>query len=106
MASKEGLAGYMREQDRITVHKELTTWCNVREAIQITCLHRLHRRRILLIGFTVGTILVGINQSTVLASGHFEWVLWVKIAADYVTPTVVGTLGVLAGTRKSTSEPS
>ena len=100
------MARNMREEDRVTTHKGLTTWRNTREAIQITYLHKLHRRRILLIGFAVGTILVGINQSTVLASGHFGWVLWVKIAADYATPTVVSTLGVLAGTRKPASESS
>ncbi|MDA8185101.1 MAG: nitrate/nitrite transporter NrtS [Actinomycetota bacterium] len=52
--------------------------------------------------FVVGTLLVGINQGGVLASGHANWVVWARVALDYVVPTCVSTMGVLAGTRRST----
>jgi len=49
----------------------------------------------------VGTLLVGINQGVVLASGHFDWLVWVRVALDYVIPACVSSMGVLAGSRRS-----
>ncbi|HVD03216.1 MAG TPA: nitrate/nitrite transporter NrtS [Candidatus Dormibacteraeota bacterium] len=72
------------------------TWCNAREAVAV-CVHRPNRRRIALIALVVGTLLVGINQGSVLAAGHVGWVIWVRVGLDYLIPTCVSTLGLLSG---------
>jgi low temperature requirement protein LtrA len=64
------------------------------------CLYRPNRRRVALIAAVVGTLLVGINQGSVLASGHLDWVVWVRVLLDYLIPACVSTLGVLAGCRR------
>jgi hypothetical protein len=69
------------------------------------CLYRPNRRRVGVIATVVGSLLVGINQGAVLASGHFSWLIWVRIALDYVVPTCVSTMGVLAGSRHSSPKP-
>ncbi|MDA8073516.1 MAG: nitrate/nitrite transporter NrtS [Actinomycetota bacterium] len=55
-----------------------------------------------MIAAVVGSLLVVINQGGVLVSGHTSWVVWVRVALDYVIPTCVSTMGVLAGTRRGT----
>jgi len=76
------------------------TWCNAREA-RAVCLYRPNRRRVALIAAGVGTLLVGINQGSVLAIGHLGWLTWVRVALDYLIPACVSTMGVLAGSRRS-----
>lgn len=77
------------------------SWRTASEAVAV-CLHRPNRRRIGLIAAVVGTLLLGINQGGVLASGHVSWVVWARVALDYVIPMCVSTMGVLAGTRRGT----
>lgn len=68
------------------------------------CLHRPNRRRVALIAAVVGTLLVGINQGSVLADGHLGWVVWVRMVLDYLIPACVSTMGVLAGSRRAPLE--
>ena len=75
------------------------SWGTAAEALAV-CLHRPNRRRIALIAAVVGTLLAGINQGGVLVSGHANWVVGARVALDYVIPTCVSTMGVLAGTRR------
>ncbi|MDA8356385.1 MAG: nitrate/nitrite transporter NrtS [Actinomycetota bacterium] len=77
------------------------SWRTASEAVAV-CLRRPNRRRIGLIAAVVGTLLAGANQGAALASGHVSWLVWVRVALDYVVPTCVSTMGVLAGTRHST----
>lgn len=77
------------------------SWGTISEAVSV-CLHRPNRRRIALIAVVVGTLLVGINQGSVLASGNVDWVVWVRMVVDYVIPTCVSTMGVVAGSRWGT----
>ena len=77
------------------------TWSNKREAVAV-CLHRPNRRRVGMIAIGIGTVLVGINQGSVLASGHLNWVVGLRIVLDYLIPAFVSTMGVLAGSRRST----
>jgi len=77
------------------------TWSNLAEAMRV-CRHRPNRRRVTGICLVVGTVLVGINQGATLASGRLDWVVWVRIVLDYVIPACVSTMGVLAGSRRST----
>ncbi|MHB1488559.1 MAG: nitrate/nitrite transporter NrtS [Acidimicrobiales bacterium] len=79
------------------------TWATGPEALAV-CLHRLNRRRVGLIAAVVGTLLVGINQGAVLASGHMTWMVWVRVLLDYLIPASVSTMGVLAGSRRSNRE--
>ncbi len=81
------------------------TWANGREAFGI-CLHRPNRRRVSLIAATVGTLLVGVNQGSSLASGHLSLVVWVRVGLDYLIPSVVSTLGLLSGSRRMPAPPS
>lgn len=80
------------------------TWVTTSEAVTV-CLYRPNRRRIIAIAIVVGTILVGINQGTILFSGHISWLVWIRILLDYITPACVSTMGVLAGTRKNKPSP-
>ena len=47
----------------------------------------------------VGTILVAINQGTVLAGGHFPSALAWKIPLTYAVPFCVATWGALINSR-------
>lgn len=75
------------------------TWRTAREAWSVLR-YGPHRHRITVITAVVGTVLVGINQSTVLASGHIDWLVWIRIALDYLVPACVSSMGVLSGTRR------
>jgi|ACXJ01.1.fsa_nt_gi hypothetical protein len=57
-----------------------------------------------MIAAVIGTLLVGINQGSILASGHLDWVVWLRVALDYLIPAFVSTMGVLAGSRCSSSD--
>jgi hypothetical protein len=67
------------------------------------CLHPPNRRRVVVIAVVVGSLLVAINQGGTLASGHVGWVVWVRVALDYLVPTCVSTLGVLAGSKRNSA---
>lgn len=53
----------------------------------------------------VGTILTAVNQATVIASGVLSPALLARIAANYVVPFVVSSIGYLAAGR-DTDAPS
>ncbi|MDA8072862.1 MAG: nitrate/nitrite transporter NrtS [Actinomycetota bacterium] len=76
------------------------TWTCASEAVDV-CLFPPNRRRIGVIALLVGSLLVAINQGGALASGHVGWVVWVRVALDYLIPACVSTLGVLAGSRRN-----
>jgi hypothetical protein len=76
------------------------TWRCASEAVDV-CLFPPNRKRIAAIAVVVGSLLVAINQAGTLASGHVDWVVWIRVALDYLIPTCVSTMGVLAGSRRS-----
>ena len=57
-------------------------------------------RRSVLTAIVVGTILVAINQGTVLAAGHFPPSLAWKIPLTYLVPFCVATWGALINARR------
>lgn len=65
------------------------------------CRYSPNRRRVAAIAAVVGTILVGINQGSVLAAGRLGPLLWVRVGLDYLIPACVSTMGVLAGSRRN-----
>lgn len=67
------------------------------------CRYGPNRRRIAAIATVVGTVLVGVNQGSVLAGGHLGSLVWVRVGLDYVIPGCVSTMGVLAGSRRTGS---
>jgi len=75
------------------------TWGSWSEALAV-CAHWPNRRRIALIAAVVGTILVGVNQGSNLAAGHLYPLLWVRVGLDYLIPSLVSTMGLLAGSRR------
>lgn len=56
-------------------------------------------RRSALTALVVGTVLVAINQGTVLAEGHFPLELAWKIPLTYCVPFCVATWGALTNSR-------
>lgn len=44
----------------------------------------------------VGTILSGVNEGTVIASGHIGVSTWARVATNYLVPFVVASIGYLA----------
>jgi len=75
------------------------TWTCASEAVDV-CLYPPNRRRVAVIAVAVGSLLVAINQAGALASGHVGWIVWVRVALDYLIPACVSTMGVLAGSRR------
>ena len=75
------------------------TWACASEALSV-CQYPPNLRRVAAIAVVVGSLLVGINQGGTLASGDLGWVVWVRVALDYLIPACVSTMGVLAGSRR------
>lgn len=75
------------------------TWATRREAAAV-CRYRPNRRRIGAIAAVVGTVLVGVNQGSVLIDGRPGPLVWVRVGLDYLIPACVSTMGVLAGSRR------
>ena len=75
------------------------TWACASEALSV-CRYPPNRRRVAAIALVVGSLLVAINQGATLASGDLGWVVWVRVALDYLIPACVSTMGVLAGSRR------
>jgi hypothetical protein len=48
----------------------------------------------------VGTILSSVNEGTVIASGHLGVSTWARVAANYLVPFVVASVGYLAPFRR------
>jgi hypothetical protein len=67
------------------------------------CRYGPNRRRIAAIAAVVGTVLVGVNQGSVLVAGRLSPLVWVRVGLDYVIPGCVSTMGVLAGSRRNSS---
>ena len=80
------------------------TWTCASEAVEV-CLFPPNRRRVTAIALLVGSLLVAINQGGALASGRVSWILWVRMALDYLIPACVSTMGVLAGSRRTGATP-
>jgi hypothetical protein len=70
------------------------------------CRYGPNRRRIAVIATVLRTVLVGVNQGSVLAAGRLSPLVWVRIGLDYPMPGCVSTMGVLAGTRRNSSDPA
>jgi hypothetical protein len=51
------------------------------------------------VALVVGTLLTGVNQGTVLASGHGSTATWLRVGVNYLTPFIVASIGFLSGTR-------
>lgn len=70
-----------------------------RRCLQCALRHRPMLRRSTLTALVVGTILVAINQGTVLVTGQFPLELAWKIPLTYAVPFCVATWGALSNSR-------
>ncbi|HUV11872.1 MAG TPA: nitrate/nitrite transporter NrtS [Acidimicrobiia bacterium] len=75
------------------------TWRTLTEALQIAC-RRATLRRTLPIALAVGTILSLINQVQVVSAGDANLATWGRVAANYVVPLFVSTIGFLSACRR------
>jgi hypothetical protein len=57
-------------------------------------------KRTVCVALIVGTAFVSMNQLGVILAGHAAALVWVKVALTYVTPLIVGNVGVLSATRR------
>jgi len=55
-------------------------------------------RRTIPIALVVGTLLTSVNEGAALFGRH-AGTMWFKVAANYIVPFCVSTLGYLAGKR-------
>ncbi len=74
-------------------------WQTTGEALRLVFSRRILRRT-LLIALVVGTILSLVNQAHVVAGDHATGMTWVRIAANYLTPFVVSSIGALSATHR------
>lgn len=63
-------------------------------------------RRSLLTAAVVGTVLVGINQGTVILGGDFPPSLYWKIPLTFAVPFCVASWGALVNSRRRGQRPS
>ncbi|MGV8964632.1 MAG: nitrate/nitrite transporter NrtS [Cellulomonas sp.] len=70
------------------------SWRTTTQALWLICRGATFRTasRIALV---VGTLLTAIHQGAVLASGQTEGATWLRVAANYLIPYVVSSIGYL-----------
>ena len=57
-------------------------------------------RKTVRIALIVGTLLSLINQGHLIAAGDASAVTWIRVAANYLIPWVVSSIGFLSGSRR------
>ena len=77
----------------------IATWRTLTEALQLAC-RRATLRRTVPIALAVGTILSLINQAHVVLAGDANFATWGRVAANYVVPLCVSTIGFLSACRR------
>lgn len=75
------------------------SWGTAREALAL-CFRRTTMRRTVPIALIVGTILSAVNQAGVIMQGDTSWVTWLRVAANYLVPFCVSSLGFLSASKK------
>ena len=74
-------------------------WSSAREACVLIAQGYTFRTGVL-VASVVGTILSGVNEGTVIASGHLDVSTWARIVTNYLVPFVVASVGYLAPFRR------
>ncbi len=74
-------------------------WKTAREALGLIFSRQILRRT-LVIALVVGTFLSLVNQAHVVAGDHATAMTWLRIAANYLTPFVVSSIGALSATHR------
>lgn len=76
-----------------------TEWNSVGGALRLVFSRQL-LPRLLVIAAIVGTILSLVNQAHIMAAGDVTVATWARIAANYLTPFVVASIGALSALRR------
>ena len=71
------------------------SWSSPREACVLIARGHTFRTGVV-VASVVGTILSGVNEGAVIASGHLEASTWLRVATNYIVPFVVASVGYLA----------
>ena len=74
-------------------------WSSAREACVLIARGHTFRTGVV-VASVVGTILSGVNEGAVIASGHLDVSTWVRVATNYLVPFVVASVGYLAPFRR------
>lgn len=74
-------------------------WSSAREACVLIARGHTVRTGVV-VASVVGTILSGVNEGAVIASGHLDVSTWVRVATNYLVPFVVASVGYLAPFRR------
>ncbi|MDA8074275.1 MAG: nitrate/nitrite transporter NrtS [Actinomycetota bacterium] len=74
-------------------------WSSPREACVLIARGYTFRTGVV-VASVVGTILSSVNEGTVIASGHLGVSTWARVAANYLVPFVVASVGYLAPFRR------
>lgn len=74
-------------------------WSSSREACVLIARGYTFRTGVV-VASVVGTILSGVNEGTVIASGHLGVSTWARVATNYLVPFVVASVGYLAPFRR------
>jgi len=75
------------------------SWSSPREACVLIA-HGHTFRTGVVVASVVGTILSGVNEGAVIASGHLGVSTWARVATNYLVPFVVASVGYLAPFRR------
>lgn len=71
------------------------SWSSPREACVLIARGHTFRTGVV-VASVVGTILSGVNEGAVIASGHLDVSTWARVATNYLVPFVVASVGYLA----------
>ena len=75
------------------------SWSSPREACVLIARGYTFRTGVA-VASVVGTILSGVNEGAVIASGHLDVATWARVATNYLVPFVVASVGYLAPFRR------
>jgi hypothetical protein len=76
-----------------------TEWRSATDALRLVFSRRLMCRT-LVIALVVGTILSIVNQAHIIAAGDADAATWARVAANYLTPFIVSSIGALSATHR------
>ena len=75
------------------------SWGTPREGVVLSLSPNTLRRTVR-IALIVGTLLSAINQGHLIAAGDVSTITWIRVAANYLIPWIVSSIGFLSASRR------